>query len=141
MKVHADLVLARFRSVTQLASKTFVAPAQRSAAGALHVPPYAVLYPAAGADSSDRHTGPLVDQHPRFTAHIVGSSYDVCDTVLALVKAKFIVNGVGIQAVIAGEKSSGMFFESPQPIVVDYDITPPLVYATVELGWDSHPTA
>jgi hypothetical protein len=141
VKIHSDLVLARFRSVVPLASKTFVAPAQRSAAGVLPVPPYAVIYPAAGTDSSDRLAGPLVDQHPRFTAHIVGSSYDVCDAVLALVKAKFIVNGVGIEAVIAGEKSSGMFFNSPQPIQVDYDISPPLVYATVELGWNSSPTA
>lgn len=141
MKIHSDLVLARFRAVVPLASKAFVAPAQRSATGVLPVPPYAVIYPAAGTDSSDRHTGPLVDQHPRFTAHIVGSSYEVCDAVLALVKAKFIVNGVGIEAVIAGESGSGMFFESPQPIVVDYNLSPPLVYATVELGWDSHPTA
>lgn len=139
MKVHADLVVARFRSVPALALKTFIAPTQRDAAGKLPVPPYAVIYPAEGTDSSDRLAGPTVDQHPRFTAHIVGSSYDSCAAALALAKAKFVLNGVGVEAVIADELSSGMFFNAPQPIQVDYDLTPPLVYATVELGWDSTP--
>ena len=139
MNVHTDLVVARFRSVPALATKTFVAPAQRDAAGKLPVPPYAVIYPAEGSDTSDRLTGPLVDRHPRFTVHLVGASYDVCAAALALVKAKFVVNGVGVEAVVDGEISSGMFFESPQPIQVDYDLTPPLVYATVDIGWDSSP--
>jgi len=139
MKKHTDYLLAQLRSIVPLTSKTFVAPAQRDAAGVLPKAPYVVVYPSEGVDSSDRLTGPVVSQHPSFTLHIVGSSYDNAATVAALIKAKFVLNGVGVEAVIAGENSYGMSYSSPQPIQVDYDISPPLVYATAEISWDSDP--
>jgi len=138
-KAHTDLLLARIRSIPALASKTFVAPAQRDAAGKLPVAPYIVVYPSEGVDTRDRFTGPTTTQHPSFTLHIVGSSYDNCATVAALIKAKFVVNGVGIQADVPGERGRGMVFEPPQPIQVDYDITPALVYATADISWLSEP--
>lgn len=137
MKQHTDLVLARIRSIPPLASKAFVAPSQRDAAGKLPVAPYVVVYPAEGTDTRDRFTGPAITQHPSFTLHIVGSSYDNAATVAALIKAKFVAGGVGVQAVVDGETSRAMRYESPQPIQVDYDISPPLVYATAEISWDA----
>lgn len=130
-----DVVLPRIRSIPALAAKTFVAPSQRDAAGKLPVPPYVVIYPSEGIDTQERMTGPKTGQHPRYTLHIVGSSYDNAATVAELIKAKFVVNGVGIQADIEGEHSYGMTYESPQPIQVDYDMSPALVYATAEISW------
>ena len=137
MKQHTNLVAARVREITALASKTFVAPAQRGTDGKLPIAPYVVIYPAEGTDTASRLTGPVLSLHPRFTLHIVGSSYDNAATVAALVKAKFVVNGVGVQAVITGENPSGMAYESPQPIQVDYDVTPALVYAVAEIFWNT----
>jgi hypothetical protein len=140
LKAHTDYLLSQIRSITPLASKTFVAPAQRSATGVLPVAPYVVIYPAEGTDTQERVTGPRSTQHPSFTLHIVGSSYDNASTVAALIKTKFVVNGVGVQAVVAGERCRNMRYSSPQPIQVDYDLTPPLVFATAEIMWDSEPT-
>jgi len=135
VKKHTDYLLAQIRSIAPLASKTFVAPSQRDALGKLPVAPYVVVYPAEGTDTRERFTGPAVTQHPSFTLHIVGSSYDNAATVAALIKAKFVAAGVGIQAVVEGEHSYGMSYSSPQPVQVDYDVSPALVYATAEITW------
>jgi hypothetical protein len=141
MRHHTNLVvLPRIRSIPALANKTFVAPSQRDTAGKLPVPPYVVIYPSDGVDTRERLTGPQTAQHPRYTLHIVGSSYDNAATVAELIKAKFVVNGVGIQADVEGEHSYGMTYGSPQPIQVDYDTSPALVYATAEISWDADPT-
>lgn len=135
MKVHTQLVVDRIRSVPALASKTFLAPAQRDAAGKLPVAPYVVIYPSEGVDTQERLSGPRGVQHPRFTLHIVGSSYDNTATVAALIKAKFVVNGVGVEADIGGEHSYAMSYGSPQPVQVDYDLNPALVYVVAEISW------
>jgi hypothetical protein len=139
VKAHTDLVLARIQSIPAVASKTFAAVAPRDSTGKLPVAPYVVLYPSEGTDTRERFTGPAVTQHPRFTLHIVGSSYDNAATVAALIKAKFVTGGVGIQADIVGENAYGMAYESPQPIQVDNDLTPPLIYATAEISWSAEP--
>lgn len=137
MKKHTEYLLAQLRSIPALATKTFTAPSQRDAAGKLPVAPYVVVYPSEGTDTRERFTGPAATQHPSFTLHIVGSSYDNAATVAALIKAKFVVRGVPIQATVVGEKSRNMAYSSPQPIQVDYDVTPALVYAVAEISWDA----
>ena len=140
MKQHTDYVAGKIREVAYLASKTFVAPGQRDAAGKLPAAPYVVIYPAEGTDTADRFVGPRITQHPRFTIHIVGDDYDGVAEAAAAIKVKFVVGGVGVQPVVSGERSRNVAFESPQPIQVDYDRNPALVYATAEISWDADPT-
>jgi len=139
VKQHTDYLLAQLRSIVPLAEKTFVAPGQRDAAGKLPSTPYVVVYPSEGTDSADRFTGPKLTQHPDFTLHIVGADYDNTVKVAALIKGKFVVNGVGVQPLVTNERSRNLRYSSPQPIQVDYDSHPALVFAVAEISWDAEP--
>lgn len=136
MKQHTALVKARIQSIPALASKTFVLTAPR-VAGELPKAPYVVIWPANGTDSAERLAGPFAQMNPRFVVHVVGSSDDNVQTVSELVKAKFVANGFGIQADIAGEFATGMRVTEPQPTQVDNDVTPPLIYNTLEVSWEA----
>lgn len=141
MKKDTDAVVARFQSVSQLAAKTFVARAPRASDGSLPAAPYVVIYPSDGTDTQERLTGPRSTRHPRYTAHIVGSTYDNCQKALELAKVKFIAaNGFSIPIVTAGDVTRNLSWSTPQPLQVDDDTAiAPLIYATVEIGWDAEP--
>lgn len=139
MKVDTDAVVTRLQSLTPLATKTFKLVAPRDAQGKLPTAPYVVVQPSDGDDTQERVTGPTITRHPRFTLQIVGSSYDNAQSITELVKPLFIVNGRGIQIDVAGEKGSGLWWSGDIPTQVDNDVTPPLIYNTVELGWTSDP--
>ena len=137
MKQHTDWVKARIQSIPIFAVKTFVLEAQKDAQGKLPKAPFALLHPVDGIDTEERYTGPASTQHPRFTLHIVGSSYDNVATVTALVKPLFIVNGLGVIPVIPGERPRRVWWHSPLPIQLDRDVTPPIPFQVVELGFTS----
>jgi len=137
MKRHTDAVKARIQTVPQIAAKVFVATA-RKVDGKLQSPPYVLIYPAEGTDDTDRLDGPRVIQRPRFTIHIVGTSYDNVQTLTEQIKPLFIVNGRAIQVHVDGERGSGLFWESPTPIQWDFDV-PDRLYQVIELGFTSEP--
>ena len=139
MLAHTNAVVARIQSIPALAVKTYKLVAPRDAQGKLPVAPYAVLQPSDGTDTQERFSAPRSTQHPRFVLHIVGSSYDNAQTVTELVKAKFItpVTFVPIQVNVAGESGRNLTWSAAQPTQQDDDLQPPLIYNTVELGWDS----
>lgn len=132
MRVHTAALVSRLQSVPALAAKTFVSMAPNGT-----VAPYVIVHPADGVDTVERLAGPASTQHPRFTLFFVGSSYDNAATVTELAKAKFVDRGTAIQVVVEGERSGGLQWSSPQPVQVDNDVTPPLVYSTVEISWYS----
>ena len=140
MKVHADWVKARVQLVSNIATKTYMAFAPR-VAGALPAAPYVVIHSSDGIDSQDRYTGPRVTQHPRFTLHIVGTSYDSVAAVTRNIKAQFIVNGFGVIPVIEGERCWGLWWDAPVPTEVDNDVSPPIVYNIIELGFTTEPAS
>jgi len=140
MLAHTLAVVARIQEIPALASKTFKLVAPKNAQGQVTATaPYVVVQPADGIDTQERFTGGRTAQHPRFVLHIVGSSYDNAQTVTELVKAKFIANGFGININVTGDTGRNLHWEAAQPTQVDNDLTPPLIYNTVELGWDTEP--
>ena len=140
MKAHTDALVALTQQIPALATKTFVAIAKfPTGTEESKKYPYVVYFPAAGTDSAERMTGPAVTQHPRWTRHTVGQSYaQVADTE-ADIHAKLVPNGRGVVLEVAGQVCGPMWDESPIPIQVDNDVTPPLVYAVSECGFDSDP--
>jgi len=139
MLSHTNAVVARIQTIPALAAKTFKLVAPRDAAGAVTaIAPYVVVQPADGTDSRPRFMGPLTQFAPRIVLHIVGTSYDNAQTVAELVKLKFVsALGVPIQVDVTGQKGSHLMWDSPMPTQVDNDVTPPLIYNTVELTWVS----
>lgn len=141
MLVHTNVVLARIREIPALASKTYALIAPKDANGKLPAAPFVVAHPADGIDTQERFTGPRSTQHPRFTLHVVGSSYDNVATVTALIKAKFVdAHGFGIPPVITGWACRSLVWSSPLPVQVDNDIVPPVPYQVIELGFTADPS-
>src|SRR3546814_15255452 len=102
--------------------------APRTATGVLPAPPLVLIHPADGTDSQERFTGPRSAQHPRFTLHIVGSSVDNVQTITEAVKAKFVVDGLGVAPSIPGERPSPLTGGSPIPAPWDTHMSPPVPY-------------
>lgn len=129
-------VLAKLQAVPSLASATFVTivPADN-----IVRTQYALIHPSEGTDEQIRLSGPPVTTHPRFTLHIVGSTAESVQRNTALVKAQFLTDGFIVPPVISGRRNYDGFWSSPIPIQVDNDLTPPLVYQVIELGWTSDP--
>jgi len=101
--------------------------------------PYCIIHPSEGVDDTDRVTGPKVTTHPEYTLHIVGASATSVQTVVGLVKAKFVTAGRGVTVTVTGRRNRPVYWRSPMPLQTDRDVTPWLVYAVVELGWTSDP--
>lgn len=130
-------VIALIQSVPALAgAKTFptIAPT-----GPQLTMPYCVVHASDGSDEATRLTGPAVTEHPAFTLHIVGSSANQAQILCGLVKPKFVVGGFFIPPTVSGRRNSGGYWRSPIPLQSDTDVSPPLVYQVIELGWDSDP--
>jgi hypothetical protein len=138
---HANEVMSRIRTLPPLANKTFPLVAPRDAAGNITAKaPYVVVQPADGDDEQIRLTGGRAGKNPRVVLHVVGSSYDNTQTVTELIKPLFIdAGGFGIQIDVDGESGRNLRWSSPLPTQVDNDVTPPLIYNTVELTWNSEP--
>ena len=124
------------------ASRTYKVIAPRDAQGQLPKAPYAVIQPADGIPTAERFTGGRMTSHPRITLQLVGSSYDQVQTMVEQIRPLFIDSkGLGIPLEVAGEDCKHLRWDSPQPIQIDNDVTPPLIYATVEIDWAAEPTA
>jgi hypothetical protein len=102
-------------------------------------PPYIVRFPSAGTDTSERFTGPNLTEHYSETLHLVGSSFGSVQVVFRNVKAAFVVGGFMVPPAITGRRCYNGYFRQPIPFQIDTDVTPPIAYAIVELGWDSDP--
>ena len=134
-------VVALVKSVPS-AARTYELVAPRDGAGKLPAPPYAVVQPSDGTATAERFTGGKTTAHPRYVIHFVGVSYGQAQGMLEQVKPKFInTAGFGIPIVVAGEDCKHLTWEQPQPVQVDNDLTPPLIYATAEITWSSEPIA
>jgi hypothetical protein len=140
VKVHTDPVVARIRAIPDLASRTHLARAPKDVNGNLPATPLAIVYPADGTDTVERLAGPARHQHPRFTLHLVGSSYNNVAAITQAVKAQFIdADGWAIPLEAPGWMISNLTWSSPIPIQVDTDTTPPVFYQVIELGFDADP--
>lgn len=139
MLQHTNAVLAKIREIPALASKTYAVIVPKDAAGNLPARPFVVVYPADGVDTQERFTGPRSVQHPRFTLHIVGSSYENVATVAGLVEAQFVSGGFGVAPVVAGAHTWGLTWEAPIPVQLDTDVVPPVPYQVIEVGFNVEP--
>jgi len=99
--------------------------------------PYAVFYPQNGTDRQTRHTGPALQQNPRWTIHCVGSTEDQAEWVNEQIKGALIVNGFGVVPVIAGENPGRFWYSNPLPVDRDDDATPSLFDVVAECGFSS----
>lgn len=138
---HTEAVKSRIQEIPALATKTYVGVAPKGSDGKLPTAPFVVIYPADGIDTQDRLTGPRSTQNPRFTVHIVGSSYANTQAVTAAIKPKFIVDGFGVPPAVSGEVTSRLTWESPLPIQYDTDVVPAIPYQVVEIGFVSEPAS
>jgi len=140
-EAQSDAVIERVKSADRVGVKVYPLVAPRDAAGKLPTPPYAVVQPSDGVDTQERFSGARSTAHPRIVVHVVGSSYSNCQKTLEQVKNKFIdpVTKFPIPLAIAGESFRNFHFDTPIPVQVDNDVTPPLIYATAELSWDADP--
>lgn len=136
MRQHTASVEAQIRAIPALVSKVGVSVMPR-ANGALVNPPYVVIHPADGVDTAERSTLLKKTHNPRFTLHIVGSSYDNAQTVTELIKARFVVNGKGVRLAIEGENTHPVRWSQPIPSQVDDSVSPPFVYNVIELAFQS----
>ena len=135
MRIDTDALKAIYQTVPALASKTFVSTAPHGTPL-----PYAVLHPSDGRDSQERVSGPRVTRHPRFTAHIFGTTGEQVQALADLVKPKLVANGRGIVLSVAGWKNKPVWYESPVPIQVDWEGPEPVAFHVAEIGWTSDPT-
>lgn len=136
---HSRAVETRTRTVPALATATYVGRVPKTSAGSLVTRPYAVIYPAEGIDTQDRLTGGRRVQHPRFTIHIVGDSYNQVGTIARELKDRFIVDGFGVPLEVEGESTRNLQWSSPEPIQWDQDVEPPVAYQVIEVSFDSEP--
>lgn len=128
-------VKALVESAGALAGHTFITlvPAGTQAL------PYAIVHPKDGNDAQNRFTGPAAEKHPEFTFHIVGATATSVQTVLELVKAKFVTNEFVNAPTVSGRRNYDAYWHMPLPIQTDRDVTPWLVHAVIEYGWTSEP--
>ena len=140
MMVETAAVVAMIKTVPALTSKVDVSRMPRDSSGALVKAPYVVVHPSDGVDSVERGDIRAHTRNPRFTLHVVGTSYDNCQMVTELLKAKFVVRGVGVRLSIAGRNTHPVLWSVPIPTQVDDDVQPPLIYNIVELAFKSDPT-
>lgn len=140
MKIETEAVEALIKSVTGLTSKVAVATMPRDSAGNLVKTPYVIVWPTDGQDSAERADLRAVSRNPKFTLHVVGSSYGNCQSVTELIKAKFVVRGVGVKLAIAGWNPHPVRWSMPASTQVDDSVQPPLVFNIVELAFQSDPT-
>ena len=140
-KARTNAVVSRIQTLPYLASKTFKLVAPRDSAGKLPTAPYVVVQPSSGTDTQERFTGAKATGHPRYVIHFVGSSYDNAQGVFDDVKALFIdpVSGFPYPINVTDEMAYAITWEAAQPVQVDNDLTPPLIYATAELSWSAEP--
>lgn len=127
-------------SVAALSSATYVTLAPKLPTGQPPSSyPYALIHPTGGVDTQSRVTGPVVTEHPEFTIHLAGESAEQCQAVVDLLKPFVIVNGFGIIPSITGRLNQRMFWRQPLPIQTNTDVSPPMCFAVVEVGWTSDP--
>lgn len=135
-------VAATIKTVPILASAVYVSLAPKPTAPATTLPlPYVIVHPSEGVDEQARFTGPPTIENPEVTLHIVGASVEQTQIVTGLVRAKFqpSLAGFVIPPTVAGRRTRDAYWRSPQSIQVDRDVTPPLTYQVIELGWISEP--
>jgi hypothetical protein len=138
VKKHTDAIAALIRTIPTLAAKTYVTLAVNADKSPVTLP-YVVIHPADGTDQSDRLTGPATAQHPRFTIHGVGLTYDQASWVGEQIKSKLIVGGFGVTPTVPGERAGMVWYSVPQPVQADTDASPPYCYHTAECGFESSP--
>lgn len=132
-----EAFVAVVETVPALAESTFLSVVPEAL---LPAPvPYVIVHPSDGVDDTDRVTGPRVSEHPMFTLHIVGDSTNQAQIITGLVKAKFVTGGRFTPPVVAGRRNGRGYWRSPLPVQVDGDVTPPLIFQVVEVGWTSDP--
>lgn len=129
------------QSVPVLATSTYVTLAPKQASGQPPLTyPYALIHPTGGRDEQARFTGPYATEYPEFTIHLVGGSAEQCQTVTDLFKVVVKPAGIGVVPTVSGRKNGRMFWRQPIPIQTNTDISPPICYAVVEVGWTSDPS-
>lgn len=132
-------LVAQIESVPILASRTFVATTADDPNMPTPLPlPYAVVWPSDGLDEATRLTGPRATHNPSFIVHSVGETADQAAWAFEAWKSKLVIRGVGILPVVDGQRTERVRVDVPQPIQVDKDVTPWLVFHTAEVSWRSH---
>jgi hypothetical protein len=133
-------MVAYVEQVGALAASTFVTQLDKPATGQPpQTTPYALVHPADGIDEATRLTGPPVTEHPEFTIHIVGTTANQVKVVSDLLKHVLFPTGFGVTPTVTGRRCGKVFWRSPLPVQTDKNITPPLCFAVIEVGWRSDP--
>lgn len=128
-------------TIPALASSAFVTLAPKQSTGQPPLPfPYALIHPTGGIDEQSRFTGSYATEHPEFTIHLAGETGEQCEAVVDLLKAVVKPSGVAIIPTVSGRRNQQMFWRMPLPIQTNTDVSPPLCFAVVEVGWTSEPS-
>ncbi|MFN4000869.1 hypothetical protein [Microcella sp.] len=135
-------VKALIQAIPALATATFVGEAKRPPPNDTQkvLPPYVVLFPADGVDTSESLTGPKVITNPEFTGWIVGDSAEQANVLLDLLKQQIYPGGLGVRVEVDGRDNDRLWFESPTTLQRDTSVTPPLLYHVFRVGWRSQPS-
>ena len=137
-KPHTDALIAALKTIPAFATKTWPTMVPTGTTPTL---PYLLIHPADGVNTSERASLRHRTRHPRFTGHLVGSSYAQVAAGMTLVENILCPDGRGVVLVVAGERCTPLWLYSPLPIQIDTDVTPALVYQVFECGLDADPVS
>lgn len=138
MWADTQAVKSTIQQVPILSTTTFVGPVPQTVSPLPGV--YCLIWPADGIDEAQRFTGPATVGNPSFTLHIVGATADQVQVITGLVKAQFVTGGIFHPPTVTGRTGRAGYWNAPTPIQSDTTVSPVLVYAVVELGWQSVPS-
>lgn len=153
MRHHTDWLRARLSTIPGLRTaptaapanfvKVFVVLAQFPPPNAKTVvpPPYIVLHPSDGIATRPRQSGGVRRESPRWVVHSVGGNADQAAWLGERVKDAVRPGGVPVRPAIAGENTFPFWWNSPVPVDLDRDSSPPLFIHISECGFDTELTA
>ena len=140
-KKHNDALKSFIEEIPPLATKTFEAIAKYPYpdASVKVLPPYLLMFPSDGKNTSERVALRPRTRHPRWTLHLVGSSADQVGDIAELLTAHLLPDDRGAVLAVAGEVCKPLWLDSPLPLQVIDNATPALVYQVFECGLDADP--
>ena len=140
-RAETNAFVGLIREHPQLVTVTFVTiakhPPPREAEKVL--PPYVLVHPSGGPDERERFTGPQVHRRPSFGVHCVGYTADQALLLADFVDGQLRPNGRGRKPVVPSRRTGRIVRDGNFGVLIDDDVTPPLVYAALEYAFKSNP--
>jgi hypothetical protein len=146
---HTDWLKARLSTITALRTppnagppsfvKVFVTQAEypKPYAAVKVLPPYIVLHPTDGNATRPRMSGGRRRKSPRWVVHSVGASAAQAGWIGEAVEQALVPGGVPVRPAIEGENTFPFWWNSPTPVELDRDPSPPVFLHVSECGFDT----